>query len=87
MGDRYQMADRPILSSRIETAIDDAAGSVQRHQTSDEALGSRSPSFGDGGAVTDRRIQGLARNLETPLESQRITALQFGLQYAGVLVA
>ena len=87
MGDRYQVADGPILSGRIETAIDDAAGSVQGHQTSDEALRSRSPSFGDGGAVGGRRIQGLARDLETPLEPQRITALQFGLERAGVLVA
>ena len=75
-----------ILSGRIETAIDDAAGSVERHQTSNDALRSRSPSFGDGGAV-GRLIQGLARDLETPLEPRRITALQIGLEHAAVLVA
>ncbi len=81
LGDRYQVPDGPVLPGRIETAVDHAVGSVQRHQTSNDALPSRFPSFGWADGVGRGRKQGLARHVETPLEPQGVGALQIGLRF------
>ena len=63
MTDGYQMTDGPILALRITTTGDDALGSIQRHQMSNDAPRRSFPAFGAASFVQDCRAGRLIREL------------------------